>query len=217
MPNTRVRFSSGIIAGIVAGTIFQITLRLYLYFQIGVSKYNTIYGSFAALPLFLILLQISWVIVLYGAEISFAYQNVETYEFEPDCETVSSAFKRLVALRIVELISKRFVAGGRPYTYIELSHSLEIPSRLLRQLLFDLQNAGLISETLPSNGGQPGYLPALDVEKLTIAHVTNTLDRFGSNDIPVAHTQEIDELISHIDTFREAIRISPANVPLKDV
>jgi membrane protein len=217
MPNTRVRLSSGIIAGIVAGTIFQITLRLYLYFQIGVSKYNTIYGSFAALPLFLILLQISWVIVLYGAEISFAYQNVGTYEFEPDCDTVSSAFKRLVALRIVELISKRFAAGDLPYTYTELSQALEIPSRLLRQLLFDLQNAGLVSEVLPSNGGQPGYLPALDVGKLTIAYVTNALDRYGSNDIPIAHTQEIVELTRHIDTFREAIRLSPANVPLKDI
>ena len=217
MPNTRVRFSSGLIAGIVAGTIFQVVLRMYLYFQIGVSKYNTIYGSFAALPLFLILLQISWVIVLYGAEISFAYQNVETYEFEPDCETASSSFKRLLALRIVELISKRFVAGGLPYSYSELIHAMETPSRLMRQIIYDLQNAKIISEIVPANGDQSGFLPAIDVQNLTIAYVTNTLDRYGSNDIPIARTAEIDSLIKHVNSFREAIKNSPANIPLKDI
>ena len=71
MPNTKVNFSSGFIAGVFAGTIFQLAQWAYIYFQVGVAKYNAIYGSFAALPLFLVWLQLSWLIVLLGAEISF--------------------------------------------------------------------------------------------------------------------------------------------------
>ncbi|MDP2604813.1 MAG: YihY/virulence factor BrkB family protein [Deltaproteobacteria bacterium] len=85
MPNTKVNFKAGLWAGIFAGTVYQVAQYAYIEFQVGVSKYGAIYGSFAALPLFLVWLQVSWLIVLFGAEVSFAHQNVETYEFEPDC------------------------------------------------------------------------------------------------------------------------------------
>ncbi|PLX13185.1 MAG: YihY/virulence factor BrkB family protein, partial [Marinilabiliales bacterium] len=81
MPNTKVSFKSAFVAGIISGTAFVFIQWVYIHFQVGVSKYNAIYGSFAALPLFLIWLQMSWLIVLFGAEISFAVQNVEKYEF----------------------------------------------------------------------------------------------------------------------------------------
>jgi len=106
MPNTKIRFASAIFAGIVAGTLYQVFQLAYLSFQIGVAKYNAIYGSFAALPLFLVWLQLSWMIVLFGAELSFAHQHVETYEFEPDCSAVSYSFKRLLTLRVVHPLLK---------------------------------------------------------------------------------------------------------------
>jgi membrane protein len=98
MPNTRVNFSSGMIAGVIAGTIFQIVQWAYVDFQVGMARYNAIYGSFAALPLFLIWIQMSWLIVLFGAEISFAYQYVDTYDFEPDRRRISPAFKKLLRI-----------------------------------------------------------------------------------------------------------------------
>ena len=78
MPNTKVRFTSGLVGGIVAGTIYQLVQWGYIAFQVGVAKYNAIYGSFAALPLFLVWLQLSWLVVLFGAEICFSHQNVDT-------------------------------------------------------------------------------------------------------------------------------------------
>jgi membrane protein len=80
MPNTKVNFKAGLLGGVVAGTLYQIAQWAYISFQISAAKYNAIYGSFAALPLFLMWLQISWWIVLFGAELSFANQNVHTYE-----------------------------------------------------------------------------------------------------------------------------------------
>ncbi|MGW8322091.1 MAG: YihY/virulence factor BrkB family protein, partial [Thermodesulfobacteriota bacterium] len=96
LPNTTVRFKSGLLGGILAGTMYQAVQWIYIQFQIGVSTYGAIYGSFAALPLFLVWLHTSWLVVLLGAEISFAEQNVDTYEFEPDCDKVSNHFKRIL-------------------------------------------------------------------------------------------------------------------------
>ena len=82
--------------------------------QVGVARYNAIYGSFAALPLFFIWLRYSWLILLFGAEVSFATQNVNTFEYEKDCLTASYAFKRLLSLRVVHLLVKRFSNGEEP-------------------------------------------------------------------------------------------------------
>jgi len=141
MPNTRVSFKSGLISGVIAGTIYQILQGLYIFFQVGVARYNAIYGSFAALPLFLIWLQLSWFIVLFGAEISYANQNVDTYEFEPDCHKASNHFKRILALRLTQLCVQDFQTSESPRTAEQLSAFLEIPVRLVRQVLSELAEA----------------------------------------------------------------------------
>ena len=114
MPNTKVKLSAGLIAGIIAGTTFQIVQWVYITFQIGVVQYNAIYGSFAALPLFLAWIQLSWLIVLYGAELSFAYQNVDTYEFEPDALQASHRLKTLLSLQITHHLIQNFIRERNP-------------------------------------------------------------------------------------------------------
>ena len=84
MPSTRVNFVSGLLAGIIAGTIFMLVQLAYIQFQVGIALYNPIYGSIAALPLLLIGLNLGWIILLVGAEYSVAHQNVDHFEFEPD-------------------------------------------------------------------------------------------------------------------------------------
>ncbi|MCA9398486.1 MAG: YihY/virulence factor BrkB family protein, partial [Candidatus Omnitrophica bacterium] len=163
MPNTEVKFRSGLLAGIIAGTIYQLVQWVYITFQIGASKYGAIYGSFAALPLFLIWLQVSWLVVLFGAEISFAEQNVETYEFEPDCLKVSRHFKNLMSLRIVHLCVHNFVNEQKPWRASEISHALEMPIRLTRELLFELVEAKILSEVkLDDTKPITAYQPARD-------------------------------------------------------
>jgi len=122
IPNTKIKWTSGILGGIIAGTLYHLFQFFYISLQIGVAKYNAVYGGFAALPLFFIWMQIGWLIVLFGAEIAFAHQNVETYEFEQECLTVSHAFKRLLSLRILHLIVRDFWLGGKPYTSRQIAH-----------------------------------------------------------------------------------------------
>jgi membrane protein len=217
MPNTKVKLKSGLLAGIVAGTFFQIVQWIYINFQIGAAKYGAIYGSFAALPLFLLWLQISWLVVLFGAELSFAHQNVETYEFEQDCLSASNSFKRLLALLITHHLIKNFCEGRPPQDAETISHKLEIPIRLVRQILFELVESGIISEVRTDDDRDVAYQPAVDAGKLTVKFVIESLENRGISDIPVGKTQELDKLSDCLEIFAANIEKSPANILLKDL
>jgi len=217
MPNTKVNLKAGLVAGMIAGTIFQIVQWGYISFQIGTARYNAIYGSFAALPLFLLWVQISWWVVLFGAELSFAHQNVGTYEYEPDSSKVSPAFKKVLILQIAHLLIKNFVSGERALTDVEIGARLKIPIRLVHTILYELVQSRVISETTTRQDRRFGYQPARDINTLTIKFVIDAIDQNGSNNIPVARTEEFVALSAAIDQFREEMEASPANKLLKDI
>jgi len=217
MPNTKVKFISGLVAGIVAGTIYQLVQWGYIAGQVGVAKYNAIYGSFAALPLFLGWLQVSWLVVLFGAEISFSHQNVDTYEFEPDCLQVSISFKKLLSLRITHLLVKNFSAGKPPLTATMITHALEVPIRLVRQVLFELAESGIVSAVVTEDGENPAYQPGRDSDSLTIQYVIDALEKRGVDTIPTAHTAELKVLRESLQMFNDSIVSSPANKLLKSI
>ncbi len=217
MPNTKVNFSSGIIGGIVAGTIYQVVQVIYIKFQIGVGNANVIYGSFAALPLFLIWLQLSWRIVLFGTEVSFAHQNVDTYEFEHDCLNASHSFKRILSLQIATILVKRFVDGQPPLTASQISDEIDIPIRLVQDILFELTEAGILSEIKDATYKQSAYQPARDINQLTICFVSAALDNKGASDIPVAQTAALVKIQQALKGFEDQVDRSPSNCLLKDI
>ena len=183
MPNTKVSFKSGFAAGVVAGTIFVFVQYLYIYFQVGVSKYNAIYGSFAALPLFLIWLQTSWLIVLFGAEISFSVQNVEKYEFDPDIQNLSLFSKKVLTLMIINLLAKRFTKGDDPLTDKDVSQQLQIPIKLVRDIIHILIEANILSEINTRNNKEKAYQPAQDINNLSISFILKSIDHLGVDKI----------------------------------
>lgn len=217
MPNTKVHFKSAFVGGILAGTLFQIMQWAYITFQVGVVKYNAIYGSFAALPLFLVWLQISWLIVLLGAEISFARQNLETYEFEPDCLQVSYSYKKLLTLNIVQLIFNNFCNGQKPWTASAISHSLEIPIRLIRQILFELVGADVLVETKEQANEGTGYQPALCTEKVTIKDIIDKLEHKGTNAIPVDQNKIYKKIEESLQAMDVSMEESAANININDI
>ena len=217
MPNTKVNLKSGLIAGIITGTIFQLIQWAYVSFQVQITARYTIYGSFAALPLFLLWLQLSWLIVLFGAEISFSHQNVETYEFEPDCLSASRSFKNRLALFITHRTVKRFAVGEKPSDATQLSHELEIPIRLVRQILYELSDSGVLSEVRRNDEKEPSYQPAIDTDKLTIKFVFDRLEQRGTSNIPITRSAELDKLTHCISQIDEIVDKSPANIPLKNL
>ncbi len=217
MPNTKVRFPSSLVAGILAGTLFQIIQWGYVTFQVGVAKYNSIYGSFAALPLFLIWLQISWLIVLLGAEISFAHQNVATYEFEPQCHEVSHSFKTLLALAIVHRLVKNFCQGVKPWDAEQLSHELDMPIRLVHEMLEQLAAADVLTEIKEEQQKNTYYQPARDVQDLTVQFVIGALETQGRTSIPLPETEELTRLQHCLSSFDTLMQNSQDNHALKDI
>jgi membrane protein len=217
MPNTRVNLSSGIIGGIIAGTIYQLVQIIYIKFQVGVGNANVIYGSFAALPLFLLWLQISWRIVLFGTEVSFAHQNVDTYEFEHDCLNVSPRTKRLLSLQIMAVLVKRFAKGEPPLNATQVSDALDIPIRLVEDILFELSEIALISEVQDPVYKQTSYQPARDINHLSVFFVMDALDKKGAGEVPVARTVDLEKLEGSLASFEDQVRRSPMNKLLKDI
>lgn len=206
MPNTKVSFPAGIIAGIIAGTVFLVVQWAYVYLQIGVSKYNAIYGSFAAIPLFLVWLQMSWLIVLFGAEVSFAYQNIDMYEYESETENISYHNRKVLSILLLDHIVKRFKEGEKPQKSMEICDMLHIPQRLLRNLLSTMVDCGLLNEVLTEQTKGVAYQPAIDIRKLSLAYVEEKLDNHGMNiELPVENLKRIrtiyDEFLIH---YREA-------------
>jgi len=217
IPNTRVRWRSGLLAGVVAGTLFQLVQWVYVTFQIGAANYGAIYGSFAALPLFLAWLQLSWLVVLFGAELTFAHQNVETYEFEPDGLNISQSLKTRLSLLVAHHLVRRFCTGEKPAGPADVSHTLDIPVRLVRQILFELAESGILSEVRPNDDRTVIYQPAQDTSRLTIKYVLDALQERGNTALSVIDSAELRQINACLHAFSAALEASPANVSLKDL
>jgi membrane protein len=219
MPNTRVRLFSGMTAGIAAGTLYQITQWLYINFQVNAARYNAIYGSFAALPLFLIWLQISWLIVLLGAEISYAHQNVDAHEIESDGLEISAHLKRLVGLLITHCIVKAFSEGRSPLSATDLSNRLQLPIRLVNQTLGRLVKSDMVTRICPGDDPDDDerFQPAMDIHRLTVQSVIHALDQTGTQDLRLPESPEVKRLSDALSQFSGILETAPANRPLMDL
>ncbi len=217
MPNTQVRFKSALVAGIVGGTIFQLTQGAYINAQVVVSKYNAIYGSFAALPLFLIWLQISWMIVLLGAEIACAHQNINRHAIMADYQKSNVDFRRRHALHILRLIILRFNEGKVPYGVAQISEALKLPPMLVEQLAGHLIDAGLIAAVQGKRPNGPVFQPARDIHTITIASVLDALDKRGPENLSAQNNSDFTSLSHAVDEVRNEMNRSPANCLVKDI
>lgn len=217
MPNTKVRFVPALVSGIIAGTILQFLQWLYIDLQFGITKLSAIYGSFAAIPLFIIWVQSSWIILLLGAELSFANQNLSRYEFESEALNVSSYQKRALVLMIMNIIIKNFTVGEKPMSSENISKSLKVPVRLVRDILQDLTNSGLVSVIHENEHEERLYQPAMDIGILSVSFVLNKLDKKGSEHQVFVKTKEYDKIALMLDKFDNLVAKSDSNILVKDL
>ena len=217
MPNAKVKFMPALISGIIAGTILQGIQWLYIDLQFGISKLNAIYGSFAAVPLFIIWLQTSWTVVLLGAEISFANQNLSRYELESEALNISNYQKRALVLMIMHMIIRNFMLGEKPISAEYIAVNLKIPVRLARDILQDLSSANLVSIIHENEEKERLYQPALDVNRLTVSYVFSRLDKKGVEQIMVIRNKDYEKIITMLEKFDKLIAKSDANILIKDL
>jgi membrane protein len=218
MPNTRVPFKPALGGGIIAGILFQIAQWAYIEFQVGVANYNAIYGSFAALPLFFVWVQMSWTLVLFGAELCHAFQNADTYCSATGCSGLRPHDKKLLSLRIARLVIQNFAAGQAALTVPQMSQRLRVPTRLAQERVDELRQSGIFTETRTRKGRTPAFQPATDIGRLNVQRVIEAIELAGTPEkevlLSTADSKNIAEAICELN---RAAAESPANLLLKDL
>ena len=180
MPNTHVKVRSCIVPGILAGVAMQWLQLVYIHSQIWVSSYNAIYGSFAALPLFMLWVQISWTICLFGAELSYTSQNLDYYDFNTVTSDISHRFQIVIYTMLMGHICRRFDEGGTPYTINELRDKTGVPIRVVNDLMYNLVEANLAIEITSDEKGEPSrFVPAMSVDKLSLGIMIDSIESSG--------------------------------------
>ena len=217
IPNTKVRFKHALLAGFISGVAFQLFQGLYVGGQIYLSNYNAVYGSFAAIPLLLMFLQIAWLIVLYGAELTFVSQNLQNYNFENETNTISRRYKDYITLLIMKIIVTRFEQGEKPITQQQLADDYNIPIRLVNQLLKLLVEVHLLSEIYTDSNQEKSYQPAMDIHQMTIQLVFDKISTFGSENFKVNPKKEFDGMWEQLEQFRLKTVNHSSDLLIKDL
>ncbi len=216
VPNTKVRFSKAAIAGLATGTAFMIFQALYIWGQKWMTSYNAIYGSLAAIPLLLLFIQITWSIVLFGAELSYAGQSVRNFEYESDVENISMRYYQFSLLALARVIIKRFENGEDPLSVEKLAIQYKLPVRLVSMIVDRLLQAGIIIETF-SVEKEPAYMPAVDINKITVAYFFNKLDTKGSESFNLEHREDFKTIWEYTCRVRETVNRVSKNKLVKDI
>ena len=212
-PNTRVRPLPALLAGALAGICYQALQDSFLFLQKSIFTYNHIYGSFAILPLFLMWMRWSWEIALFGAEVGFVAQNLDTGMFDRDAVAEpSNQLRRFWQLAVAQKIYARFAAGGGASTFDELNDHLALPMVRLERELTVLIDAGVICRTAAENE-EESFVPLLP-EGLTLAECIRVLDTAGNNELLPELKQEENALYDTSVKLQSAVLESPDNIPL---
>ena len=218
IPNTRVKFRSAFIAGVTAGTAFMVVQWFYIYAQMGMSRYNVIYGSFAALPLLLFWLRASWVIVLLGAEISFARQNIDQYEMENESLHLSKYALRAYNILMLKIVVQRFIEGEKPLTAKVLAEHMKLPVRLIKTVINELLASNLILEVVcVSDDKIHAYAPSKDVRQYTMKYVIEALDKSGNNSILDDPKDDLNKVLQIQENFLKIIEQAPENILIHEL
>ena len=217
MPNTRVKFTSALLAGILAGTAVQLIQWFYIDMQMFMSRTNAIYGSFAAIPLLLIVMQLSWLIVLFGAELAFANQNIDMYEFENESLHISTYAQRAFNILLLERIVRRFIEGDKPFTAQDMAVFMKLPIRLVRMVMDDLLAADLIAEVYTAKEKIRAYTPAKDVRKYTVRYVVEMLDKCGNSRILNKPSDDLKKVLHIQENFLKNMEKAPDNILIQDI
>jgi len=184
IPNTKVRFKSALLAGIIAGVSCQILQDGFLFLQKWVFAYNRIYGGFAALPLFLIWLNWSWQIILFGVEFSFVHQHIESGVFEDSrVSQLSPKVRREHQLAILQLVFREFQRGQGAVPELDVAGRLKLPDIILRDEINELLELNLLCSVTFADGSR-GFSPGVPPEKFTVVDFLRLVNGSGNSDVP---------------------------------
>ncbi len=217
MPNTKVPFKRAFVAGIVAGTVFQLIQIYYIDLQFAFSRYNAVYGSFAALPLFLIWVQFSWLVFLFGAEVSSALANIRSYGYKIEYKELSYKKKRLLCLLVLKKITNRFEEGETAPGIEELADELKLPSQYIEKIAESLVKAKLVNEVLNATKKENGFQPAKDIATQSFAEAIEKLDVLGDNRLNIKSSEDFEKLNKQLVEYSKLVDDNYSKLLIKNI
>jgi membrane protein len=187
MPNARVRFASALFGGVVAGLLWQAALLLHVRFQMGVANYNALYSGFAALPIFLVWLYLSWNIVLLGAQLAASHQYEKRIKQRVRARHMDQELRETLAVVAATVVARRFLEGRPPATSSELAATLDLPLPAIEPVLEALVRARVLVRVVQH--GDLGYDPGRDLDTVRMVDVENAV-RYDPEAEPLKETLE---------------------------
>jgi membrane protein len=192
IPNTRIRFASAVTGGVIAGTAWELAQWGYFHFQVGVANYNAIYGTLAAVPVFLVWIYTSWIIVLFGLEIVFAHQHRGHGLFGSSSFCLTSTAREELAVALLVQVSLHFQKGGIPPTSQYLADELNVPLLPLETVFEELEQLGYLVAT---TGTESGWLPARDPSEVQVCEVIGALRGVSALQVTTPVLQLAEDII----------------------
>ena len=186
-PNTHVRFRPALAGGFLAAVGFSVWLKLCLKLQIGVAKYSQFFGTFAAVPILLFWVYVSWMILLVAAEVSFALQNADTYHLESGWTAPSQRARTLFAAALLRDLAHGMKEGGGPLDLVAWNREHRVSVRLVRDVAATLVRAGILA---PVDGRHDVYAALVDLQSWTLGDLVRALASDGAS----AEELSVDDL-----------------------
>ena len=187
IPNTKVKFSSAIIPGILMGLLYQLVQALSMFLVVLFTRMSIVYGAFSAIPLVLIWLNITCWLLLIGAELAFAIQNNDMFAYEKDLKAMSRRYKDYVMLYLLSVIIRRFETGETPQTAQEMAANNQLPIRLVQELLTQLEEVAIVHRVYIEDEEEQAFVPALDTKAITVEMVIGRISAQGTEEF-LQHT-----------------------------
>lgn len=197
IPNTKVRFLSAIIPGVIVGILFQLVQMFSVYLVMLFTRMSVVYGAFSAIPLILVWLHITCWLLLIGAELGFAIQNNDMFAYERDLETMSRRYKDYVMLYLLSVIVRRFEQGETPETAQQMAYNNQLPIRLVQQLLSRLEETNIIRRVYIEQAEDETFVPAMDTRMISVERVIDRISSHGTEEFLQHTPQEMKEFWQH--------------------
>jgi membrane protein len=211
MPNTKVQWKAALIGGFTGGLLFHINNLVSVLYVSRVISYSRIYGSLGLVPVFIVGLYLSWLILLFGAQMAYAYQNRTSYLEEKQVEHINQRGREFIALRLITCVGQRFIQGVPPPSVTAISEELNVPTRLIEQTMHTLCGAYLIAETA---GAEPAYLPARPLEQITCHDVLMAMRASHGRELATREEPARNEVYGEFSRIEAAEREAAASVTI---
>jgi len=214
MPNTKVRWQAALAGGLVGGGLFHLNNALSVLYVSRVVSASKIYGSLGLVPVFMAGIYFAWLILLFGAQVAYAYQNRASYVEEKQLEQINQRGREFVALRILTCIGQRFLRGEPPPSVVEMGKDLAVPTRLAQQLAQALCAARLMVEVV---GGESAYVPARPLESISCHDVLLALRAGQGQELATRDEPAREEVYGEFQRIQQAEREAASSVTLLDL